>query len=137
MIAVLTDLVGAVVLVVRLAGLAFETGPDLSTDTDAIADLYRFDPVTDFDGFTDDLVANTQGHWGTAPASIDGVDIGTTDTAAFNLNVDVSLLELLRFELDKTVSQEPASPTKNPTSCFLKFVQSSWDWTMNPSNVSG
>ena len=48
---------------------------------------------------TDDLVADADGQWYLAPAAIDAVDVGATDTAALDLDVDIMVTELLGFEL--------------------------------------
>ncbi len=89
----------AVVLVVTLALRALETSPDLSTYTHTISDFYCFHFGPDFDGMTDDLVADADGQWYLAPAAIDAVDVGATDTAALDLDVDIMVTELLGFEL--------------------------------------
>lgn len=69
------DLVGAVVLLVRLAVVASEIGADLSTDTDAVADLDVLDLASDLDGTTDDFVAYAEGEGSLAPSTSDGVDV--------------------------------------------------------------
>ena len=44
-------------------------------------------------------MTNTDWKWTIAPTAIDGMDIGTANTAAFNLDIDITIFELLRFEL--------------------------------------
>ena len=56
-----TNFVGAVVLIVGFAILAFQAGRDLSAHTDAVADLDRRHLVTDFDGLANDFVADAEG----------------------------------------------------------------------------
>ena len=48
---------GAVVFVVRLAVLALQAGPDLSTNANAVSDLNGGDLVTDLDCLADDLMS--------------------------------------------------------------------------------
>lgn len=55
-----TNLVGAVVLVIRLAVLALQAGPDLSTDADPVAYFDFGDFIADLDGFADDFVADAK-----------------------------------------------------------------------------
>lgn len=136
-IVMLTDFLGTVVLVVCLARLALETGPDLCANSDTIADLYSRDLVADLDGPANDFMAYTQRHRSVAPTSIDGMDVGPTNTTAFNFDIDIPLLELLRLELGGYQLLLCYGQLAMITSCFLKFFQSSWDWTMNPSKVSG
>lgn len=64
-----TNLVRAVVLVIRLAVLALQAGPDLSADADAIAYFDGGDFVADLDGFTDDFVADAKRKTGFTPST--------------------------------------------------------------------
>ena len=91
---------GAIILLIRLAKLALKTRSNLSSYTDAISDLDGRDFVTDFDGFTDDLVSYANWQWAISPATSDGVDIGATDTTAFDLDINIAVFELLWFELN-------------------------------------
>lgn len=70
-----TNFLGAIVLVVHLAGLALHARPDLSSNADAVANLDRCHLVADLDGFANDFVSHTERHRGTSPASTDSVDI--------------------------------------------------------------
>ena len=88
-----------VVLVVRLAKLALQTGTDLSTNTNTVSNLDGCHLVADFDSLADDFVTDTDWERAFAPAASDGMDIGAADSAALNLDVDVTVFELLRFEL--------------------------------------
>ena len=55
----LTNLLEAVILVVRLAELTLEASVDLGTDTDAISNLDGGHLTSHLDCFTNDLVPNT------------------------------------------------------------------------------
>lgn len=88
-----TDLVRAIVLIVALALLALETGPDLGADTDTVALLDGLDGLADLDGLAYDLVSHTDGQGCATPTTVDGVDIGAADTAALDLDVDVVVAE--------------------------------------------
>ena len=94
-----TDLVRAVVLVIRLADLALQAGPDLCTNTNAVANLDGSDLVADLDGVANDFVAHAKGKACFAPATGDGVDVATADTTGFDSDVDITLAEWLWFEL--------------------------------------
>ncbi len=89
-----------VVLVVRLAKLALQTGTNLSTNTNTVSNLDRCYLVTDFDSFADNFMSNADWERAIAPAASDGMDIRAADSAAFNFDVDVTVFELLRFELE-------------------------------------
>ena len=52
-------LVGAIVLVIRLADLAIQACPNLSSHTNAVSNLDRRDFVTNLDDLSDDFVTNT------------------------------------------------------------------------------
>ena len=56
-----TNFVRAVILVVGFAALALQAGSDLSTNTNAVADLNGRYLVTDFDSFANDLMADAEG----------------------------------------------------------------------------
>lgn len=94
-----TNLLRAVVLIVRLAGLTLHAGPDLSADTHTVPDLDRRHFLAHLDSSADDFVSNTQWHGSWSPAFVDGVDIRTANAAADDLDIDVSILELLRCKL--------------------------------------
>ncbi len=91
---------GAVILVVRFTKLALQTCSDLGTNANAISNLDSGHLVTDFDSLADNFVTNTNGKRAVAPASIDGVNIGPTDATALDLDVDITVFELLWFELE-------------------------------------
>ena len=78
----LTNLMRAVILVVRLADLTIETSPDLGSNAYSVANFDCRHLVADFDCFANDLVADAEGEVSLAPASGDGVYIGATDTAS-------------------------------------------------------
>ena len=88
-----------VVLVIGLAKLAFQAGADLGTNSNAVSNLDGGHLVADFDGLADDFMTNANWERAITPAAIDCVDIGAADPTAFNLDVDVAVFELLRFEL--------------------------------------
>lgn len=70
----------------------------------------------------------------------DGVDVGSADTASFDLDVDVAVLEFLWLDLSQGSSSMDSTVRKAYrvlTSSFLKSLQSFWEWIMNPSKVSG
>ncbi len=119
----LTNHVGAVVLVVRLAKFALQTSSDLSTDANAISNLDSGHLVANLDGLADNLVANANGEGAFAPAPIDGVDIGATDTTALDLDVDVTVFKLLWFELVQRLSMLSGVPVgRQITHLFLLEV---------------
>lgn len=89
----------AIVLVVALALRALQARPDLSTNTGTVANLECRDLRSNFYDLADNLVADSNGCWGFTPASCDGVHIGTADTAALDLDVDIVLTECLWLEL--------------------------------------
>lgn len=69
-----------------------------------------------------------------------GVDVGSADTASFDLDVDVAVLEFLWLDLSHGSSSMDSTVRKAYrvlTSSFLKSLQSFWEWIMNPSKVSG
>ena len=88
-----------IVLIVTLALWALQASPDLSANTNSIADLSCLDFGSDLDSTADNFVADADRERSFTPAAIDGVDVGTTDAAAFDLDVDVVVTEFLCFEL--------------------------------------
>ena len=88
-----------VVLVIRLAKLALQAGADLGTNSNAVSDLDGGHLVADFDGLANDFMTNADWERAITPTACDCVDIGAADPAAFNLDVDITVFELLRFEL--------------------------------------
>ena len=90
---------GAIIFIIRLAHFTFQTSPDLSSNTNAISHLAGADFVADLDGLADDLVAYAKGQIGRSPAASNGVNIRSTYTASFDLDVDIPFPERLWFEL--------------------------------------
>ena len=88
-----------VILVIRFAKLALQAGADLGANANAVSDLDGGHLVANFDSLANDFMTNADWERAITPTAIDCVDIGATDPAAFNLDVDVAVFELLRFEL--------------------------------------
>lgn len=88
-----------VILIIRLAKLALQTGTDLSANTNAISNLDGCHLVADFDSLANDFMTDTDGERAVAPTASDGMDIRAADSAALNFNVNITVFELLRFEL--------------------------------------
>ncbi len=97
----------AVVLVVALALRTLQAGPDLSTDANTVTDFAGCHSISDFYGFTNDLVADADWQRRVTPASINCMDIRTADTAALDLDIDVVFAEFLGFELRSQISTMP------------------------------
>ena len=89
----------AIILIVALALWALQTRPDLGTDTSTVADLECRDLGANFYNFANDFMANGDGSWRFTPTSSDGMDIGTADTTALDLDVDIVVTKSLWFEL--------------------------------------
>ena len=114
----------AIVLVICFAKFTLQTSPDLSADTNTVSNLDGGDLVANFDGLANNLMTNTDWKWTIAPTASDGMDIGTTNTAAFNLDIDITIFELLGFEL-RTQSTHVEVKNKSQrllTSFFSKSV---------------
>lgn len=108
----------AVVLLVGLAVVAVQARPDLRTNTNSVADLDGLDIAANLDSSANDLVANAKRHGSIAPSTClcqhdalvfyfeseaptgDRVNVGATDTACIDGNVNVALAELLQLELE-------------------------------------
>lgn len=88
-----------IVLVVRLAKLAFQTGTDLSANTDTVSNLHGCDLVADFDSLADNFMTDADWEWAVAPPAIDSMNIGAADTATLNFDINITILKLLRFKL--------------------------------------
>ena len=71
----------AIVFIVRLANLAVQTSPDLSTDTHAIAHLDSRYLVSNLDCFSDNLVTDAKRKVGRAPATRYGMYVRAANTA--------------------------------------------------------
>lgn len=89
----------AIVLVVRLALLALQASMNLSTNTDTVADLDGRHLRSDLDGLTNNFVSYADRKVHITPATSDSVNVGTTYTATFNLDIDIVLAEAFRLEL--------------------------------------
>ena len=95
----LTNHVRAIILIVRFAELALQTGTDLSANTNTVSNLDSRHLVADFNGLANNFMTDADWKWAITPASSDGMDIGAANSAALNLDVDVTIFEFLRFEL--------------------------------------
>ena len=95
----LTDLVRAIVLIVRLANLALKASPDLSSDTYPITNLDCRHLVSNLDGFANDLVTDAKRQISCTPAACDCVYIRTTDTACVLTKSDTCQVEVERVNL--------------------------------------
>lgn len=90
-----------VILVIRLAKLALQTGADLRANTNTVANLDGCHLVADFDRLADDFMTDANWERAITPTACDGMDIGAADSAALNLDIDVTVFELLGFELER------------------------------------
>jgi len=131
----------AIVLLIGLAVVAGQIGLDLSSDTHTVSDLDGLDSVANLDCAANDFVAYTERQRCLAPTSGDCVDIGGADTTCLNGNVNVAVLEGLELELerrsDKCHVKQISERGQWRTSPFENLLHSLWEWTMNPSAVSG
>jgi len=94
-----TLLLLAVCLVVLLALRAVQAGRDLRTHADAVANLDARHLGADLDGRSDDFMAGNDGVVLVAPAARHCVQVGTADTAACDLDIDVVVAKRLGLEL--------------------------------------
>lgn len=94
-----TNHMRTVVLVVRFAKLAFQAGTDLSAHTNAVSNLDCCHLVADFDSLADDFMADADWKGAITPTASDGMNVRAADSAALNFDVDITVFELLRFEL--------------------------------------
>lgn len=88
-----------VVLVVRLANLALQTGTDLSANTHTVSNLDGCHLITYFDSLADDFVTDANWEGAITPTASNGMDIRAANSAALNFDVDVTVFKLLRFKL--------------------------------------
>ena len=88
-----------VILVIRLADLTFQAGPNLRTNSNAVSKLDGRHLVADFDGMADDFMANAERKIRVSPSAGDGVDVTATHAAGFNLDIDVVFAKWLWFKL--------------------------------------
>ena len=89
----------AVVLIVGFAEPALQAGADLSANTNTVPNFDACHLVADFDSLANDFMAHADWKRALAPTASDGMDIRATDSAAFNLDVDITIFKLLGFEL--------------------------------------
>ena len=94
-----TNFIRAVVLLICLAELTLHTGTDLRAHTHTVSDFYGLDLGANFDCLANDFVANAYGQWALSPAASDGMNVGATDPARVDFNVDVVVFELFWLEL--------------------------------------
>ena len=90
----------AIILIICFAKFALQTSSNLSADTNAISNLDGGHLVADFNGFTNNLMTDTDWKWAVAPTTSDGMNVGTTNTAAFDLDIDITIFKFLGFELE-------------------------------------
>ena len=90
-----------VIFIIRFAKLALEAGADLSANTNTVPNLNGCHLVANFNSLANNFMTDADWERAVAPAAVDGMDIRTADTAAFNLYVDITVFELLRFELER------------------------------------
>jgi len=116
--------VRAVVLIVAFAVLALQAGLDLSTNTNAVANLDSRHLITNFDGLANHLMSDTERQWCFSPATCDGVDVRTAHSTSINLDVDIAVFKWLWLELQqRSVSFGHRNGTTFAlTSCFLKSL---------------
>lgn len=128
----------AVILIVRLADPALQASLNLSTDTNAIANLHSRHLVANFDSLSYDLMTNADRDSSWSPATCDGMDVRATDTAALDFDVNIAVFEWLWLPL-QTRSGTPWSLMERClfTSCFVKSLHFSLSVIMKPSKVSG
>ena len=88
-----------VILVIGFTKLALEAGADLSANTNTVTNLNGCHLVANFDSLANDFMTDADWEWAVAPTASDGMDVRAANTAAFNLDVDVTIFELFRFEL--------------------------------------
>ena len=112
----------AVVLVIRFAKLALETGTDLSANANTVSDLDSCHLVADFDRLANNFMTDADRERTIAPTASDGMDIRAADTAALNFDVDITIFKLLWFELGtrSTMCRMEAIDSMNAHFFFLK-----------------
>ena len=71
----LTNLVWAVILLIRFTEFALQTRPDLGTDTNAVPDFDGSHFVTDLNGLTNDLMANADWKRAFSPTPGDSMNV--------------------------------------------------------------
>ena len=89
-----------VILVIGFAKLALEAGADLRANTNTVSNLDGCDLVANFNSLANNFMTDADWERAVAPTASDGMDIRAANTAAFNLYVDITVFELLRFELE-------------------------------------
>lgn len=93
----------AINLIPILALLALQASSNLRTNTDPLSDLHKRNILSNPQHLADNLMTNTDGIRGAAPARTDSVNIGLADSAGLDLNVDVVGLEGLGGVLLRTI----------------------------------
>lgn len=89
-----------VILVVALAHSASHAGLNLCSDTHALARLEALDFRSDSQDLANDFMSNAdRARSQITPSSGDCVDIGAAHTAAFVLDIDIVVLEVLGSKL--------------------------------------
>lgn len=88
----------AVSLVLVLTLLALATGEGLGTDTDALAFLDQGDLGAHAYSNAQDFMSHRQREMLGSPTARDGVDVGTTDAASDDLDVDIVVVKGLQLE---------------------------------------
>ena len=94
-----TNHVRTVIFVIGFAKLALQAGADLSANTHTVSNFNGCHLVANFDSFANNFMTDADWEWAVAPTASDGMDVRAANTAAFDLYVDVTIFELLRFEL--------------------------------------
>lgn len=106
MVHLLTNHMGAVVLVVRLALLTFHARLNLSSNANSVTRLEPLNLRSDSENLSNYFVANADRcNCEISPSSGDGVHIRTTHATTFALDIDVVFFKDLGSELRGTVSQ--------------------------------
>ena len=88
-----------IILIVRFAKLALQTGTDLSANTHPVSNLDSRHLVANFDSLADNFVTDADWKRAVTPTASDSMDIRAADTAALNFDVDITVFKFLRFEL--------------------------------------
>ena len=95
----LTDFVRAVVVVVAFALIALQARPDLGTNANAISYLDVLHLRANFYDLADDLMAHADGCGRISPAAGNGVNVRSTNTATFDLDINVVVAKPIGLEL--------------------------------------
>ena len=82
-----------------LADIALQTSPDLSSNTNTVTYLDSCNALSNLDSPANNLVTYTEWLVEVSPATSDGMNIRTADTAGFDLDVDITVFKWLWLEL--------------------------------------